>query len=144
MHKSEWLKYLFISIDAKHLRLWFKYKRDARDLMAELKRLQNLVNNFISLDFQTEVSLWFLFSMKLCIRIINKKAGTYCQRHLTNLLAKQPKTTTPRLHATYPLTLNCQTYLKKLLKRFYLASIPVKSLKIPAKFLRDSAEVLAL
>ena len=30
-------------------------------------------------------------------------------------LAKQPKTTTPRLQATYPITLNCQTYLKRLL-----------------------------
>ena len=28
--------------------------------------------------------------------------------------------------ATYPMTLNFQTYLKKLLKRFYLASIPIK------------------
>ena len=40
---------------------------------------------------------------------------------------------------------NFQTYLKKMLKRFYLASIPVKPLdQIPAKFLRDGAEVLAL
>ena len=39
------------------------------------------------------------------------------------------------------MTLNCQTYLKKLLKRFYVASIPVKPL---AKFLKDGAEVLAL
>ena len=48
------------------------------------------------------------------------------QRHPTNLLAKQPKTTAPRLHATYPMTLNCQTYLKSLSKRLCLASIPVK------------------
>ena len=34
----------------------------------------------------------------------------------------------PRLHATYPMTLNFQTYLK-MLKRFYLASIPVKPLE---------------
>ena len=27
------------------------------------------------------------------------------QRHLTNLLAKQPETTTPRPHATYPTAL---------------------------------------
>ena len=52
-----------------------------------------------------------------------------CQGHPTNLLVKQPKTTTPRLHATYPMTLNFQTYLKKMLKRFYLASIPVKPLE---------------
>ena len=39
-----------------------------------------------------------------------------CQGHPTNLLVKQPKTTTPRLHATYPMTLNFQTYLKKMLK----------------------------
>ena len=37
--------------------------------------------------------------------------------------------TTPRLHATYPMTLNFQTYLKKMLKRFYLASIPVKPME---------------
>ena len=52
-----------------------------------------------------------------------------CQGHLTNLLVKQPKTTTPRLHAIYPMTLNFQTYLKKMLKRFYLALILVKPLE---------------
>ena len=51
-----------------------------------------------------------------------------CQGHPTNLLVKQLKTTTPRLHATYPMTLNFQTYLK-MLKRFYLASIPVMPLE---------------
>ena len=35
----------------------------------------------------------------------------------------------PRLHTTYPMTLNFQTYLKKMSKRFYLASIPIKSLE---------------
>ena len=30
-------------------------------------------NNFISVDFQTQVSVWFLISMKFCTRIINKK-----------------------------------------------------------------------
>ena len=49
------------------------------------------------------------------------------QGHPTNLLVKKPKTT-PRLHATYPVTLNFQMYLK-MLKRFYLASIPVNLLK---------------
>ena len=39
------------------------------------------------------------------------------------------KTATPRLYAMYPVTLNFQTYLKKMLKRFYLASIPVKPLE---------------
>ena len=34
-----------------------------------------------------------------------------------------------RLHATYPVTLNFRTYLKKMLKRFYLASIPGKPLE---------------
>ena len=48
-----------------------------------------------------------------------------CQRHPTNLIAKQSKTTT----ATCPMTLNCQTYLKRLLKRFCLASIPAKPLE---------------
>ena len=38
------------------------------------------------------------------------------------------KTATPRLYAMYPVTLNFQTYLKKMLKRFYLASMPVKLL----------------
>ena len=47
----------------------------------------------------------------------------------TNLLFKQPKTTSPRLHATYPMALNCQMYLEKLLKRFYVVSIPVKPLE---------------
>ena len=40
--------------------------------------------------------------------------------HPTNLLVKQPKTTRLRAHAIYPMTLNFQAYLKKLLKRFYL------------------------
>ena len=34
-----------------------------------------MVNNFISVDFQTHVSIWFLISMKFCTRIINKKEG---------------------------------------------------------------------
>ena len=50
-----------------------------------------------------------------------------CQGHPTNLLVKQPITTTPRPHATYPMTFNFQAYLKKMLKRFYLASIPQSS-----------------
>ena len=33
------------------------------------------VNNFVSVDFQTQVSIWFLISMKFCTRIINKKGG---------------------------------------------------------------------
>ena len=41
----------------------------------------------------------------------------------------QYETTTPRLHATYPMTLNFQKYLKKILKRFYLASTSVKPLQ---------------
>ena len=69
------------------------------------------------------------------------------QGHPTNSLVKHPETTTPKLHATYPMTLNFQTHLKKMLKRFYLASISVKPLewtKIPTKFLKDDAEVLGL
>ena len=38
-------------------------------------------------------------------------------------------TSQTRLYATYPMTLNFQTYLKKMSKRFYLASIPIKSLE---------------
>ena len=45
-----------------------------------------------------------------------------------NRFTIQTKTTTPRLYATYPMTLNFQTYLK-MFKRFYLASIPVKPLE---------------
>ena len=33
------------------------------------------MNNFISVDFQTHVSIWFLISKKFCNRIINKKRG---------------------------------------------------------------------
>ena len=51
-----------------------------------------------------------------------------CQGHSTNLLVKQPKSTTPRLHAMNPVTLNFQTYLK-MLKIYYLALIPVKPLE---------------
>ena len=75
---------------------------------------------------------------KICLRkdgtiqfeaLENKNAFKNCQGHPTNLLIKQPETTTPRLHAVYPITLNFQTCLKKLLKRFYLASITVKPLE---------------
>ena len=34
------------------------------------------VNNFVSVDFETQVSIWLLISMKFCSRIINKKEGT--------------------------------------------------------------------
>ena len=64
-----------------------------------------------------------------------------------NLLAKQPKTTTPRLHATYPMTLNFQTYLMKLLKKSLLSQDTSKAAgmnQIPAKLMRDCAEVLFL
>ena len=41
------------------------------------KILKNLtLNNFISVDFQTHVAMWFLISMKFYTRIINKK-GEY-------------------------------------------------------------------
>ena len=68
------------------------------------------------------------------------------ERHPTNLLVKQPKTTTPRLHATYPMTLNCHTYLK-MIKKILLSLDTSKATgmdQIPAKFLRDGAQVLAL
>ena len=41
------------------------------------------------------------------------------------------------------MTLNCQMYLKKLLKISYLASIAVNGLN-PSKSLRDGAKLLAL
>ena len=34
------------------------------------------VNNFDSVDFQTQVFIWLLISWKFCTRIINKKGGT--------------------------------------------------------------------
>ena len=59
-------------------------------------------------------------------RFYSELAGDVQQKlHPTNSLAKQPKTTTPRLNATNSWTLNCQTYLKRLLKRFCLVTIPV-------------------
>ena len=42
------------------------------------------------------------------------------------------------------MSIDTSTYLKRLLKRFCLASIPIKLLEISAKFLRGRAEVLAL
>ena len=67
-----------------------------------------------------------------------------CQRHPTNLIAKQSKTTT----ATCPTTLNCQTYLKRLLKRFCLASNRQSRWSFAGicsnRFLNEGAEVLVL
>ena len=63
------------------------------------------------------------------------------QRHSKNLLMKQPKTTMRKIHATYLLTLNCQAYLKKL---SLYTSKAIGIYQIPAKFLKDSAKVLAL
>ena len=40
------------------------------------------VNNFISFDFQTQVSIWFLISMKFCTRIINKRGAWKCNSKL--------------------------------------------------------------
>ena len=45
--------------------------------MDELKNLQNF--NFISVDFQTQVFIWILISMKFCTRIIKKKETTKVQ-----------------------------------------------------------------
>ena len=39
------------------------------------------------------------------------------------------QTILPRLHATYPMTLNGQEYLKRLLERFHLVSMPVELLE---------------
>ena len=36
------------------------------------------VSNFVSVDFQTEVSRWSLIRMKFCTRIINKKGVCVC------------------------------------------------------------------
>ena len=58
----------------------------------------------------------------------SKASKKNCQRYSIKILGKQ-KPTTPRPPATYTMTLNCQMYLKKLLKRFYLAPITVKSLE---------------
>ena len=57
-----------------------------------------------------------------------EKAKT-CQKHRRYLLDKKPKTITQRLHETYIMILNYQTYLRRLLKTICLASIPVKPLE---------------
>ena len=95
-----------------------------------------------------------------------------CQTHSTNLLVKQPKTAMPSIRAMYPMNLNCQAYLKKLLRRFSLPKLhatypmnlncqtceyvikkilltldttdPVGMDQILAKFLKDGAEELAV
>ena len=70
-----------------------------------------------------------------------------CQRLPTNLLAKQPKTTTRRLHATYPFEFELSNVSKEDIKKILLnldTSKAVEMDQIPAKCLRDGAEVLAL
>ena len=69
-----------------------------------------------------------------------------CQWYLTKLV-KQPKTSTPRLYAKYPMTLHFQTYLKMLLKNILLGFNTSKAAgmdQIPAKCLTGGAGVLAL
>ena len=63
--------------------------------------------------------------------------------HPKNLLAKQPKTTTPRILATYPMTLNCQGVIKKILLSLDTSKAAGMD-QILAKFLKDGAEVLDL
>ena len=56
----------------------FSYKRDelVEFWWSSWRNYRTLtVNNFISVDFQTHVSVWFLISMKFCTRIIDKKRG---------------------------------------------------------------------
>ena len=45
----------------------FSYNRD--------KLLKDEVNNFVSVDFQTQVCIWFLIHMKFSTRITSKKEG---------------------------------------------------------------------
>ena len=52
----------------------FSYKRDelVEFWWSSWRNYRTLtVNNFISVDFQTHVSIWFLISMRFCTRIIN-------------------------------------------------------------------------
>ena len=68
------------------------------------------------------------------------------QEHLTNLLVKQQKTTTPRLHAAYPMA-EFSNVSEQVIKKSLLSLDTSKAAgmdQIPAKFLRDGAEVLAL
>ena len=69
------------------------------------------------------------------------------QRPTTILLAKQLKTTTPRLHANvsndFELSNVSEEVIKKILLSFNTSKDPEME-KIPAKFLRDCAEVLTL
>ena len=76
--------------------------------------------------------------MRFWTRIITKKEGSNCQRHPTNLLTKQPKTTTPRLHAITTLSNISEENIKKIL--FSLDNIKVAGMdQFRAKFLRDFA-----
>ena len=70
-----------------------------------------------------------------------------CQGHPTNLVVKQPKTTTPRLHATYPIDFEFSNVVKEDIKKILLSVDTSKAAgiyQIQAKFLRDGTEVLAL
>ena len=63
--------------------------------------------------------------------------------HPQNILAKQPKTTTPRLHATYPVLLNCQTFLKRILKNISLDTSKAAGMDpIQVKLQRDGFGVV--
>ena len=65
--------------------------------------------------------------------------------HPQNILAKQPKTTTPRLHATYPVLLNCQTFLKRILKNISLDTSKAAGMDpIQVKLQRDGFGVVKL
>ena len=69
-----------------------------------------------------------------------------CQRHPTNLLAKQLKTTTPRLHATYPIT-ELSNVSEEVIKQILLSLDTSRGpgmYQIPLKFLREGEEVSAL
>ena len=50
--------------------------KPCRFFMVTSRFLWNLeVNNFVSVDFQTQISIWLLISINFCTRIINKKGG---------------------------------------------------------------------
>ena len=80
----------------------------------------------ISLNKDGAIQFEALENAKAFKRFYSELAG--CLQEKLPRAPRQPKTTMLRLNATYPMILNFQTCLK-MLKRFYLASIPVKLLE---------------
>ena len=61
-----------------------------------------------SLGLSSDKANKFFFRKMIQFNLKHRTSKKNCQSDPPNLLAKQPKTTMPRLHATNPVTLNCQ------------------------------------